>query len=805
MTTLRITTIGLLLIILPATLAQTPANPAPDKPTFTATLHPAQTNLNPGGQTDLAITVTVQEDYHVYHPILTGPGVPTTVSFDLPPGLTVSELRFPIPYEGQDGEQTYLGLDTEFTILTTLHAAADIDPGPATIYVRVDGLACKELCIPVSATADLTLPINDAPPQPANAELFEDARLGVPAAPADANYLKDARLRINKDQLGVNQDAELVFTATVEDELHIQDRDPGNENLIPSRLYLEPVPGMRFGDQQWPDPKVKKMPFFGTVREQAGKVEIRVPVTIIDTKFPAGPVTVRALFTYQACNDAGSCFPPEATLVRTQFVADTPNTESALPLSAFLPGEFEAEKPPAASGGGSLWLQMLFGFLGGLILNIMPCVFPVISIKIISFVKQAGEVRKRVLGLGLAFCAGIMVWFWVFAVLTGLGEIPWQYPSVIIGLSALLFVFALNLFGVFEIVLPGAAATSLDQAAAREGYLGAFMKGLLATLLGTACTAPFFAGAAAYAATQPAYISFLVFTAAGLGMSSPYLLLSAFPGWLRWLPKPGAWMVVFKQAMGFVLVGTVVWLLYILAHQVGGEGVVWTVALLGFLGVSAWLIGKIQFTWSDGARVVTWAAALVIGGVGWWFCFAYMYDLSAPQDAGGVKALPDVSPVELADTIERNLVAAEWGDGIPWQPYVPGVAAELSERGYTVYVDYTATWCVTCQTNKASSLEIGSTRELMQEMGVVPIKADWTNRNPRIREELLRWRRNSVPLNLIYPADQPESAGDLPAVLTPGIVQSALRSAGPSRARFALGVEESAAVSRLEVEAGEGE
>jgi len=304
------------------------------------------------------------------------------------------------------------------------------------------------------------------------------------------------------------------------------------------------------------------------------------------------------------------------------LVMPTVLTPGIVKLALTDPAAFEERFSAARM---SLLTALLMGFFGGLILNIMPCVLPVISIKILSFVQQAGEDPGRVFRLGLAFCGGIMVWFWAFAALSMVGNVPWQHPPVVIALGALLFVFSLNLFGVFELVLPGSAAGRLDSLAAREGYTGAFLKGLLATLLGTACTAPFLAGALAYALTQPAWKVYAVFTAAGLGMGLPYVLLSAKPAWLRYLPKPGGWMVRFKQAAGFILLGTVVWLLWILASQLDGFGVVWTVAFFGFLALAAWMIGLIRPTWPVRGQLAMWACSLVVVAAGYLFCYNVMY------------------------------------------------------------------------------------------------------------------------------------------------------------------------------------
>jgi len=241
------------------------------------------------------------------------------------------------------------------------------------------------------------------------------------------------------------------------------------------------------------------------------------------------------------------------------------------------------------------------------------------------------------------------------------------------------------------------------------------------------------------------------------------------------LPKPGPWMVTFKQAMGFVLLATAIWLLFIVGDLLDARGVVWTVAFLGFLGLSVWLIGKTQFHPERRARIIAWAIAVALALFGYWFCFVRMYDLRGALRTPDSTATGDLEPE--ADRIEAALASADWRERIPWQPWQPGLPEELARRGHPVFVDFTASWCVTCQTNKATSLEIESTREKMRTLRVIPLKADYTRRDASIRTHLVRFGHNSVPLNLVYPAGRPDAPIQLPVLLTPGIVQDALERA----------------------------
>jgi len=239
---------------------------------------------------------------------------------------------------------------------------------------------------------------------------------------------------------------------------------------------------------------------------------------------------------------------------------------------------------------------------------------------------------------------------------------------------------------------------------------------------------------------------------------------------MKFIPKPGMWMVTFKQGMSFILLGTAVWLLWILGHQMGADGVVWTVAFWGFLGVAAWMVGKTGPTWRTSSRWATWAGAAVVALVGYWFSYHVMYEPPSKQSLA-------VTPEAIIEFVS----ASTWEDGIPWAPYGKGIPQELARRGYTVYVDYTASWCPTCLANKAIALEIDATRSLMRRLGVIPIKEDFTNRDPRMLAEIIAFGRPTVPLNVIYPAGRPRDVIKLPVLLTPGIVATNLNAAGPSQ------------------------
>ena len=407
----------------------------------------------------------------------------------------------------------------------------------------------------------------------------------------------------------------------------------------------------------------------------------------------------------------------------------------------------------------SLALALFYGFLGGLILNLMPCVLPVISLKIFGFIKQAGDSRRSILLHGLAFAGGIFVWFLglgavIVALKSGGGEVTWafqfQNPWFNVVIGSVVFVFALNLAGVFEFVLPGRASNAMESAGSSEGLAGSFFQGVFATLLATPCTAPFLGSALGFAFSQSALVIFAMFAAVASGMALPYLLLSASPGWLKFLPRPGAWMERLKQFMAFPLFATLVWILSIVGGQRGIDGVVWFCAFLLCIGFACWLLGSFCGPLVSKHRRAV-ALALIIctlAGGGWYFL--------------GKKFA------------QVGLTAS---DRLEWVPFSEArVQSELA-AGRSVFVDFTADWCITCKFNERTAIDTPAIRAILKEKNITPVKADWTNANPEITRALKGFGRVGVPLYVLYSASNPTEPVILPEILTEGILAEALKKA----------------------------
>jgi thiol:disulfide interchange protein DsbD len=422
----------------------------------------------------------------------------------------------------------------------------------------------------------------------------------------------------------------------------------------------------------------------------------------------------------------------------------------------------ESGQSSTQSGGvalGVLMAALFSGFLGGLILNLMPCVLPVISLKIFNFIAQAGESPSRIFRHGLAFAAGIFTWFLglgvlVIALKTGGSQVTWgafqfQSPYFVVGLSALVFLFAMNLFGVFEITLPGSAATSLDHAGSGGGYVASFFQGLFATLLATPCTAPFLGSALGFAFGQSPSVILAMFASVALGMSIPYVLLSARPGWRKWIPKPGTWMERLKQFMGFPLLATNIWLLWVLQNQRGSGALLALLALLLILGFCAWVYGALPLASTGLRRVSLILIILLLGGA---------------------------SPVLLKRILESEPLSPSSGsrEGIDWIPYSSVALESLRAQGKPVFLDFTASWCLTCQFNEKTAINVPAVRSLLREKGITAMKGDWTNSDPAITAALKSFGRVGVPLVVYYPAGKGSDPILLPELLTEKIVLDAI-------------------------------
>jgi thiol:disulfide interchange protein len=541
--------------------------------------------------------------------------------------------------------------------------------------------------------------------------------------------------------------ARVATRVTVEDGWHVNSNTPTFDYLIPTKLDLELPDG-------WPDETVRyprhEMKTFAFA-DQPLVVYDGELVILSEVKVPAGAakgsVEVRAALRYQACNDS-QCLPPVTSDATVSLKVGPGGT----PIESELFGVSPSPQDRGRGGSGSnLGAMLLLALVGGLILNAMPCVLPVLSLKVFGLVRSAGQGRSEVVRGALATAAGILVSFLALA-LAAIGAraagaavgwgIQFQRPGFVAFLAVVVVLFCLNLWGLFEIPLPQRLAR-LGGSGPREGLAGHFASGLFATLMATPCSAPFLGTAVGFALAQESPVILAIFGAVGLGMALPYLLLAAAPGTARFLPRPGEWMNTLRGVMGFLLAAAAVWLFYVLSSQVSPERV--AAVELGLLALSLFLWLRHRHMTSGSPRP----------GMRW---LAEIGMIAAVAVTVGIAA---ISPATGATKDPR--LAAEASAGlISWQPWERARAEELAGQGKLVFVDVTADWCFTCKVNERLVLETPEIAGAFAEHGVIPMKADWTNRDDDIGKFLAEHGRYGIPFYLLYrPGREPRVFSEL--------------------------------------------
>ena len=465
-----------------------------------------------------------------------------------------------------------------------------------------------------------------------------------------------------------------------------------------------------------------------------------------------------------------------ARSVTSTASAQTPGGPEA---AAFDPTQIRSNV--AEQGGeASVPMMMLFGFLGGLILNLMPCVLPVIGLKILSFVEQSGQDRRRVFMLNIWYSLGLLSVFLVLAGLAiGLG-LGWgqQFSSSTfnIVLAGVVFAMGLSFLGVWEIPIPGFVGSGkANDLAAQEGVAGAFSKGVITTVLATPCTGPFLGTALAWAVRQPPYVTVLLFACSGLGMASPYLLIGAFPSLVKFLPKPGMWMETFKQTMGFVLLGTVIFLLTF----IGWSLVVPTVAMLFGIWAACWWIGRTPYTADMTAKATAWVGAAVFASLIGLVSFGWLYPvmeerLTVAVDRAIGERLSGQAPAAATKVTES-------GHKLPWKPFTQDALRDLTGQQQTVMVDFTADWCLICKSLEKLVLNTEDVKEVIDTNQIVPLMADWTSGDEEVTAMLELLGSKNVPVLAIFPAGRPNEPIVFRDPYTQQQLIEALQKAGPSK------------------------
>lgn len=720
--------------------------PAPEAGSTAVTEHVTlallaeQEAVQPGAALWLGLRFDLQPEWHVYWRNPGDSGTAPTVSWDLPPGWNAGEIHWPVPERIRVGHLTNYGYEHGVTYLVPVsvppqsQAQAPDVPAPAGLgtgagtpnRVRIEAFAswlvCREECIPEEARLAVEVEMDEETRvDPDVAAHFETVRARWPApAPGEAAYrIEDGRLVLALEGLGL-------------------------EGLAPK---TGDAGGLWFAAHDW-----------GPVNP-SGDQGVQFAPGGLRLSVPLGEA------------------PPDGTAALVGLLVREPSAPGMQATGFTLQARPAAA--PSGAAHGSLVTALAFALVGGLILNLMPCVLPVLSIKIMGFVHEAHSGHGRLATHGLVFLAGVLLTFAVAAglllVLRAGGELlGWgfqlQSPAIVALLAYLLLLVALNLSGVFDV---GAGLMGMGQGLANRGggqaqapaqrtaagsegkesvrprpeprsdrLLGTFASGVLAVLVASPCTAPFMATALGYALTRPMVEAFAVFLALGVGFALPVLLLSLWPAWTRFIPKPGGWMRKLQELLAFPMYASVAWLVWVLSQQTSPSGLAAALGGLVLVGLAAWLYGQAR----GGPRHPLRLAAAASG-------LAALLLLPAETDDGAAAA-------------PASGVAAA-------QAWSPERVATLRAEGRPVFVNFTAAWCITCKLNEQVALSTTAVTAAMERKGIAYLKGDWTRRDPAITEALAAHGRSGVPLYLLYPADG-GSPLVLPQLLTEAQVLQAI-------------------------------
>mgnify|MGYP006081313647 FL=1 len=661
----------------------------------------------PGQSFDLAVRFDLEEHWHIYWKNPGASGLSTTIDWVLPESIEAGEVQWPAPERIQLGGLMNYGYEEEAVFIVTLQAPEDLKLGSdLAITANLFWLICKETCLPGEAALDLVLPVASKAEPSAEATAFAEAR--------------------NRQARAAHP---WVTTAYLEEEALVVVIE-GEALAADFYLYVD--------SEGLVDPSAEQ------VRSTPAPNRAELRLALDAPFFENQPLGISGVL--QSGNDSW------------EFNTEILDTPQLFARTAPKPVGFE-QRLLAFGLPGILALA----FLGGLILNIMPCVLPVLSLKVFSLLKHAGQTRSDALRHGLAYTAGVVLSFIALAgalfILRAFGErIGWgfqlQSPGFVVVLSAVFFLFGLNLMGVFE--LGGRLVGADNKVARRKDVLGSFGMGVLAAVVGAPCMGPLVAGVSGLAVQANVATGLLTFGMMGLGLSSPFLVLSVFPKLVAFLPKPGLWMESFKQGMGFLLMAAVVFLALVVGRQGGVDGIFILLVVILLSSVAAWIFGR----WGAAARSrrSQWIARLLA---------LFLIGASLFYGVGSIKEA-------YLDYGNQETIADSSGQ---WGAWSSERVDELLAEGRPVFVDFTATWCLICQVNKKVALRTDATESLFTKKGIVAMEADWTRYDSDITDALEEFGRSGVPLYLLYTPDGAVTV--LPQSLTNGIVRDAVEKALP--------------------------
>lgn len=672
----------------------------------------------PGAEIYLGINQKIIPHWHTYWVNPGDSGNATTIEWTLPEGASASDIIWPAPSRFSMGPITNYAYENDVTLLTKIKIPAGMQPGEQfTAQALVDWLVCEEECIPQTVELALSLPV-----------VAEGEPLGIGDARIDEAL---ARLPVTSPwEIRAQQSAIDPDTAQGKLTLHI----------ALSAAQSEQIKDIWFHPYDW-----------GRIQQSSEQVRKQVDDGI--------ELTIN---TGEAPLKIGDTL--SGVLVIAEQAGDATTKPIARGFEVSAQVHAASASVSSADSSISFFSAVVLALLGGIILNLMPCVFPVLSIKALSLVSHANQSAAQIRLQGVVYTLGVLASFAVLAVLlillkAGGAQIGWgfqfQSPLFVLAMAYLMFAVGLSLSGVFFI--GGSVAGVGSSLTEKPGYAGSFFTGVLATIVATPCTAPFMAAALGYALAQPAAKLVAIFLSLGFGLALPYLLLTCWPGLQRWLPRPGMWMERAKQVLAFPMYAAAIWLVWVLVQQAGVNAIIIALGGMLLIAFAAWLYDT-TFTASTRARTAGRASALAL----------LLLTLGISYLSVNSNSLVAANAATTVDDDSEK--AAEKN----WEPYSKARLDELLAEGTPVFLNFTASWCISCLVNERVALSDAKVKATFKQEGIVYLKGDWTNRDLEITQFLKKFNRSGVPLYVFYAAGKPEQPAELPQILTPDMVISAV-------------------------------
>ena len=700
----------------------------PDEHNTTFTLIAEGDTFKPGEIIWVAARLEMNPEWHTYWEFTGDSGIPTTIDWTLPEGFEAGDIHWPAPYRFlESGILVTFGYKDVVHLMVPIQTPADLEPGTThTFSAFAEWLECKEICLQGEGRDSLTLTAGESPP---NNPLFEEVFRSIPSdfdGAFTAGFTRDA--------------SQLTLTLKLDDASELR---PGELSFFPKNALL-----WNFLE--------------GFDIERDGQF-IRITGTLVER--PEIPAVLEGILVHESgmLTENG----PRTLNIRAQEG----------PPAAYVSQEQTPSEDPAvyrdAEEPRNLFSVLLIAFIAGIGINLLPCVFPVLGLKISGFMEQAQGSARAMKIHALVFALGILVSLWIVAAIVGALGAAWgaqfQEPRLNIALILILTFFTLNLYGLFEI---GTSLTTVGGSLSqKEGYGGSFFQGILMTVIATPCTGPILAGIIGWMLGQPAWVGFLTFTAMGIGIGLPYVVLAFVPKLTEKLPPPGMWMVTLKQGAAFAML-VFIWIVFhVLSRQLTPGSTMRVLGATLFVCFAAWVLGK----WGDPARKpavrkVGHIATLLLLAFATWLAYSYQ-EPAAILDEALAARVAEGDPIRY-EALTPELAAQLLADEVPLQfrPFSPELLAQLRAEGTPVFVDFTAEWCTICKINKYRVLHRPEVLRAFQEKGVVTLRADFTSYDPVIGETLAYYGRRGLPVYLFYGPGPNAEAQFLPEQLNTGLV-----------------------------------